>query len=231
MTVKVEDRYCFAWLEESTGGQGRERAALWREAMWPPRGVITVSFLDGDPGLRDRVKSAALAWTGPNLARLTLEFRKDTNDTDVRIAFAQGAGSWSLIGTTCRRAKPGSPTMNFGWLTPDSTDEDVRGVVLHEFGHALGLIHEHQNPAGGIKWNKDAVYAELSGPPNRWDKDKIDQNMFQPWAKCETNFTKVDAKSIMMYPIPKRWTEDGFTAGTNTELSDIDKSFIATQYP
>jgi len=30
------------------------------------------------------------------------------------------------------------------------------GTVLHEFGHALGLIHEHQNPAsGGFKWNRE----------------------------------------------------------------------------
>ena len=103
MTVKVEDRYCFGWLEPAAGGGRRDRAALWREAMWPPQGVITVSFLQGDPALRERVKAAALGWTGPGLANLTLEFRKDTVATDVRIAFVEGAGSWSVIGTTCRR--------------------------------------------------------------------------------------------------------------------------------
>ena len=48
--------------------------------------------------------------------------------------------------------------MNYGWLTPESAQDEVRRVVLHEFGHALGLIHEHQNPkGGGIEWNRDAV--------------------------------------------------------------------------
>ncbi|WP_437321271.1 matrixin family metalloprotease [Sorangium sp. So ce385] len=41
--------------------------------------------------------------------------------------------------------------MNFGWLTLESTQADVESVVLHEFGHALGLIHEHQHPENGIK--------------------------------------------------------------------------------
>ena len=29
-----------------------------------------------------------------------------------------------------------------------------RRHAAHEFGHAIGLAHEHQNPAGGIQWNE-----------------------------------------------------------------------------
>jgi len=38
------------------------------------------------------------------------------------------------------------PTMNYGWLKDDTDDVEYRRVVIHEFGHALGAIHEHQNP-------------------------------------------------------------------------------------
>ena len=35
-----------------------------------------------------------------------------------------------------------------------------RSTVLHEFGHSIGLIHEHQSPfKGGFEWNKDEVSA------------------------------------------------------------------------
>ena len=33
-----------------------------------------------------------------------------------------------------------------------------RPTVLHEFGHSLGLIHEHQSPfKGGFEWNREEV--------------------------------------------------------------------------
>jgi hypothetical protein len=42
--------------------------------------------------------------------------------------------------------------------------------------------------------------------------------------------TDVDSTSIMMYPIPKAWTNDGTQAGLNSELSQKDKDFINSAY-
>jgi len=224
------DRWCFAWFALPAASPGADRAALVKGAKWDPGSVITVSFLDGDPAVHAKVKAVARRWTGPGLARLNLSFRADTTDTDIRISFAY-SGSWSVIGTTCRQVPAGQPTMNFGWLDPDTPDDEVRRVVLHEFGHALGLIHEHQNPAGGIQWDRDQVIKDLSGPPNNWDLATIEHNMFEPAEADETNFTDVDGDSIMMYPIPATWTTDGFSVGLNTDLSATDKQFIHEQYP
>lgn len=121
--------------------------------------------------------------------------------------------------------------MNFGWLTPGVSDEEARRVILHEFGHALGLIHEHQNPISSIKWNKPAVIADLSGPPNNWDGATIDHNMFEQYPPNEIAGTKLDTTSIMMYPIPQSWTLDGTSAGMNNDLSSTDRTFIRKQYP
>ena len=92
--------------------------------------------------------------------------------------------------------------MNYGWLTDESTDDQVRRVVLHEFGHALGLIHEHQNPNRAIQWNRDAVIQDLQGPPNNWDLETIENNMFRKYDPASVHSSPVDAQSIMMYPIP-----------------------------
>jgi len=33
-----------------------------------------------------------------------------------------------------------------------------------------GLVHEHQNPAGGIQWNEAVVIREAAKSPNFWDE-------------------------------------------------------------
>jgi hypothetical protein len=121
--------------------------------------------------------------------------------------------------------------MNYGWLTPTSTDDELRRVVLHEFGHAFGLIHEHQNPNRPIAWNRAAVIADLSGPPNNWDHETIERNIFKRYDPEQLSSTPTDPSSIMMYPIPAAWTTDGFFAELNKELSQTDKSFIRNAYP
>ncbi|HZW29850.1 MAG TPA: hypothetical protein VFF52_04030 [Isosphaeraceae bacterium] len=228
---KTTGRWCFAWTPALPKG-AEERAALVKGAKWPSASKITISFLDGDPVVQRKVMEQAVKWTreagGP--ANLIFEFRRD-GPTDIRISF-KNPGSWSVIGTGCRQiVDPGQPTMNFGWLDPATDETEYRRVVLHEFGHAIGLIHEHQNPAGGIQWNQVQVVKDLSGPPNNWSIPVISHNMFEPYAAHETNFTKVDSKSIMMYPIPANWTLNQFSAGLNTDLSDLDKAFVREQYP
>jgi hypothetical protein len=224
-----DSQWCFAWAAPRPGDSGQDRAALVRDARWTPGDVITVSFLDGDPAVQARVADVAGQWTAPGMANLTLDFRRDTN-TMIRISF-QYDGSWSTIGTTCRQVTDRQqPTMNYGWLDRSSSDEELERVVLHEFGHALGLIHEHQNPAGGINWDRAAVIRDLSGPPNNWSPDVIELNMFQPHSAEETNFTSLDPNSIMMYPIPATWTIDGFSIGLNSGLSEQDREFIRQQY-
>jgi len=224
-----EDKWCFAWFPK-TDMAGKTKAALAKEAKWDSGDRITVSFLDGDPSIKEKVKQVAKQWVAPGLANLRLDFRDDTNDTFIRISFKH-AGSWSTVGTTCRQITDRSePTMNYGWLTPDTPPTELQRVVLHEFGHALGLIHEHQNPSGGIPWNRQNVIDDLSGPPNNWPLDVIEHNMFAPHAANETNFTGTDFSSIMMYPIPATWTTNGFSVGLNNDLSKKDKKFIRNQY-
>src|SRR5438128_1710060 len=82
-----------------------------------------------------------------------------------------------LSGTDNLGIPKSRPTMNFGWLRDDTEDAEYERVVVHEFGHALGAIHEHQNPKGGIEWNLPAVYAYFAGPPNHWSKEETDLNV------------------------------------------------------
>jgi serralysin len=228
---KNERHFCSLVLPKSA--LGRSKAALLNDFKWQPGTRIRVRFLDGAPELRARVQAVAEEWTGPAMANLRFQFLDDSDagDADIRIAFVQGDGSWSYLGTMSQQIPASEQTMNYGWLTPDSDDDELHRVVTHEFGHALGLIHEHQNPEKPISWNRDAVIADLSGPPNNWDPETIENNIFKRYDQTEVATTPTDPDSIMMYPIPAAWTTDGFSVDLNTNLSETDRRFIAEAYP
>lgn len=219
---------------ESQAAVAGRRAALLKEVSWGPNPTITAAFLGGSPALRSRVKNAAMGWISDGGARVSLTFLTnpavDPKAADVRIAFIAGDGSWSYLGTQCRHIARHLPTMNFGWIDETSSEDDLRSVVLHEFGHALGLIHEHQNPKKGILWDRHAVIADLSRPPNGWDLATIEHNMFKKYDADAVDATNTDSASIMMYQIPSRWTKDGFSTSFNVRLSAQDKKLIQSIY-
>jgi serralysin len=236
MATENDKRFCVAMnpdtlTPEDKAALAGRKAALLKSGRWPAGSVIKVGFLEGDASLQTRVRNFAKQWVGQGMANLTLSFVPSPAAAHIRIAFKQGDGSWSYLGTFCTTKPHPTPTMNFGWLTPASSDEEVRSVVLHEFGHALGLIHEHQNPTQPIKWNEPAVRKDLSGDPNFWDDATIKANVLDKYDPAAVITTPVDKTSIMMYPIPKAWTLDGFSAGLNTDLSVNDKAFIKKCYP
>jgi hypothetical protein len=128
---------------------------------------------------------------------LVFEETNDKNDAQIRIGFLQGDGTWSYVGRDVIDAAP-SPnerTMNFGWNIAADLD-----TPLHEIGHTLGVLHEHQNPNAGIKWNEEAVYNALAQPPNNWDRATTYHNIIRKISPSEVEGSVHDPNSIMHYP-------------------------------
>jgi len=103
--------------------------------------------------------------------------------------------------------------------------------VVHEFGHSLGCIHEHQSPKAHLDWNKQQVYAAFSGPPNYWSKADIDHNILQKYSQKGMAETAFDEASIMLYQFDGSLFKNGKATPLNFHLSDHDKAFIAQMYP
>jgi len=104
-------------------------------------------------------------------------------------------------------------------------------VILHEIGHMLGLLHEHQNPANQIQWNVQVLNEVLSGAPNFWTPKIIERNIIERYSTNRVTGTVFDPSSIMLYPIDASWTLNGFSTGWNTTLSQLDIQHIRTLYP
>ena len=223
----IASQYAF---QENSSNVSPFEAASVSSKLWSPGRTITVCFLEGLPEIQNKVEYYAHQWE--QHANIVFKF-VNTKDADIRISF-QNKGSWSAVGTDALVKEffpKDKPTMNYGWLRLDSPESEYSRVVLHEFGHALGMIHEHSSPVNGINWNKEAVYEYYSGAPNHWDRAKIDHNILTRYSSTQTQFTKFDPKSIMLYHFPTELTLDKQVFQLNNTLSETDKEFISARYP
>lgn len=126
----------------------------------------------------------------------------------------------------------GTTTINEARLVKQkkNSEKEFNRIVLHEFGHALGFIHEHQNPEGNIKWNIPAVYKHYTSEPYYWKIEDINKNILEKYSSNQLNATKFDPYSIMVYAIPDNLAF-GISTPSNTTLSELDKTHVSKLYP
>lgn len=103
-------------------------------------------------------------------------------------------------------------------------------MIIHEFGHALGCIHEHQSPASSICWNEQAVIDYFRNTQGR-DEPTIRFNVLEKESPIGANFSAFDRNSIKVYFFPPQLTCDGTGTPINRTLSQMDKEFIQRMYP
>lgn len=202
-----------------------ELAVEWRK-QWQPGQELRIRFLDGSRTLHERVKKHASAWL--EYANLRFTFGKFA-DAEIRISF-EGSGYWSAVGTDAMSEPGGEPTMQLGGFTSRSNGVELRRTVLHEFGHAIGCVHEQASPAFSIPWDEKKVYAHYARWQG-WDYATTYQNVIFRYSQKDTRYTQHDPASIMQYPVQKKLTKGGFEIGWNNDLSELDKAFIAKMYP
>jgi hypothetical protein len=166
---------------------------------------------------------------------------KGDGSEDIKITFEDNKGWWSVPGTASRAQNPSMNLQFFGVDTPmlkngrPAPEGPIRATILHEFGHALGLLHEHQSPNANCDAEIDWDAAYKIGAGIGWDKAQVDRNFRQMTNTASLNATAVDRKSIMHYSLPptlfKHGKESACYVTENLELSQQDRTFIASIYP
>ncbi len=238
---------------------GVSSAVFLKSAIWPQYSVINIEFLNGADWQKAWVEKVVTEKLSP-LINLQLVF--NAYPAQITISFdSQGASS--LIGSQSPLQRPSmylgwtdypdkfewkgisyTPSANAPGTLGASSGSIQRGMhrnngfttgatVIHEFGHALGMLHEHQNPRGTpIEWNKEAVWNAYCGPPNNWDWQAISGNVLDSLTLDSTNGSSFDPDSIMIYQFSPQLTLN-MKNGThmNAELSTLDKQWLQKTYP
>jgi hypothetical protein len=225
-------------------------AIFMNDLLWSPGDTITISFLPfspsdapawytlaqvspsltkeqmdierrarAAPSFEDAVKMIVKELVQPAVPKLNLQFVEGQGD--VRVRFQKYGGSSSLVGTACKSAPPDQFTVTFGWM-------DV-GTIVHEFSHVLGMLHEHQNPSGGIQWNTDAVY-QWAQQTQGWDKETTDVNILDAYPSNEISGSVFDPESVMLYFFPPELTMNDLQVGQNLRYSQTDLMYLAKMY-
>lgn len=251
-TLPEENRKLDELARRSTSSLQYQKlaAAFYTDKLWPVGSTIKISFYPPNStpnwtpldylksknvgGKLDSIEYEIRKYKGNPIEAVKIVINKrikpivnlnivyvPMGEGDIRIGFEPG-GSHSYVGTDCLNTSE-TTTMNFGWM--DSA------TVIHELGHALGLIHEHQNPRGiGIDWNVEKVY-QWAKETQGWDEQTTDHNILEKYDRTITNGSKYDPNSIMLYFFPASLTNNGKGTKQNLRFSQTDLKYINRQYP
>lgn len=221
-------------VDDSDEGQAEKYSelAVAKSWTWKAGQTLRVRFLDGTPDWHEKVKPYARQWLA--YANLKMDFvdETDTDPAEIRISFNPRKPTRSCIGTLSGGMPQNKATMNF----QDPTADEFEGTVLHEFGHALGCVHEHQSPAGGISWNKNLIYLFYGIEPRNWSQDRVNREILYRYTdekvqEMKMQWSSYDRQSVMMYEIKPWMTSNGMSVKRCQKLSAWDKHFIVIAYP
>lgn len=195
--------------------------------MWEQNKKLQVYFMEGSEELINKTLEFANIWN--EHCNVSFVRTKNRDKSHLRVAY-KNTGCWSYIGNVALQINKSEPTINLEISNLPSNEPEFKRIVLHEFGHALGLIHEHQSPPAEMKWKKSYVYRYFYFRYG-WNKQLVDTNLFDEYENYNKLYSTLDKKSVMAYYLPKEFTENEMEFPLNYNLSKMDIDYIGKLYP
>lgn len=229
---------------------------------WEAGRTLRVCLFQGNKAVASLIRKVASEWN----AYSSTKFDFGPSDSwynclapnngyfQIRVGFSS-QGYWSAVGTHAESLIDNmAPTMNLErfnrqyseskYSSSTVTEQALpfhKAVIRHEFGHALGLLHEASNPKlncqAEIRWKGDNnAYDYYAQPPNSWGTEQVNRNLgFVGQTDPDYLAGEEDIKSVMFYSLPPDILIDGTASKCyttqNLVISEKDAKIIAKIYP
>lgn len=198
---------------------------------WARGRTLKILFLKDPPAvLTQPIIDAARQW----LAHANLKFEfVSSGPSDIRIGFNENL-NWSELGTDALLIPQDQPTMEFNvrelFDSKINALPELPRIVLHEFGHALGAVHEHQHPKANIPWNQPLLTSLLKQVG--YTDALINKNFLDHYEAADFQYSAYDRDSVMHFDIPNALTLGDFEViNTGKTLSEGDIRMMKFVYP
>lgn len=254
--------YIYTQPAGATGPSLAENQLVAGKRRWEQGRTLRVCLFGGNASVAKLIRDVASEWN--NYGNIKFDFGPEgswynclvpsAGFFQIRVGFTD-RGYWSTVGNDAEvRLLPLQPSMNLADFNTTYTDlrqspntvvqlakpYDI-AVIRHEFGHAMGLLHEHQNPKLNclqqIRWKGSGnVFDYLAKPPNNWNPDEVERNLgYVGVTDPDYKAGDPDPKSVMMYSLPAQIFVEGTSSecyvSVNYTISQKDKEIVAAIYP
>lgn len=199
---------------------------------WPNKSIIIVTFNDGTPEIKAEVERFSKEWT--KFANVNFVFYSTPKQlpknkaADIIITFNTKVNT-SAIGTDSKIASVTESSMNLSILS-NKFIHQRRGLILHEFGHALGLEHEHQHKDRTLAFDETKAIG-LCRSQLGFDEPACKMFILETFKDKDIYFSKYDPFSIMHYTLHPDFYKSKVDMDENMSLSLTDKLEISRLYP
>jgi hypothetical protein len=234
MIIKMVQYPCVEVFPKSGTGmnKGTLRAIFQKDALWKSGDVGKATVTFGSQRCAGCAPDASWSLVGKNVdsgwgPSMNLGFI-DPPYIDFTFNGKTYSYTTDFKNATRNYCSTGPNTCSSGWV-PGAT-------VIHEFCHALGMLHEHQNNlfnSNSIKLDKNAVieYYRNIGMTAEDASNNVLTRYSCETGDCQYEGSRFDARSIMLYALPDDWVIGTNPTKPNFILSELDKEWLRKQYP